>query len=268
MIPRIMGILWVSVDYSRRRDQSSLRSLSSTPIQMLEILSWRLRTTIAATSPTPARIFENVSAPVSSSGSSIVERVGFWVADSEVGLSGFVGGLSATVAFGSDTVDAPPGRGAFAVLSAIVGAPIGAFVVASLMVGAPTVGAPAVRKGMVGAGTGTLGAVGAPEGGRVAVGGFGAVGMGGATGGVGGLIVGAGFVGSAAEGTAGGASAAFRVTRTVSFFSGTLDVCFEGVLFSFSLMRFGFLASSKSKAISHHPVKPTSLEIPCFPRKY
>jgi hypothetical protein len=47
---------------------------------------------------------------------------------------------------------------------------------------------------------------------------------------------------------AGGASAALRVTRTVSFFKGTLDVCFDGtldvcfdgVLFSLSLMRFGF----------------------------
>jgi hypothetical protein len=31
-----------------------------------------------------------------------------------------------------------------------------------------------------------------------------------------------------AEGTAGGASAAFKVTRTVSFLSGTLDVCLVG----------------------------------------
>lgn len=35
-----------------------------------------------------------------------------------------------------------------------------------------------------------------------------------------------------------GASAAFKVTRTVSFFSGTLEVCDDGLfsLFSFSLM--------------------------------
>ena len=110
---------------------------------------------------------------------------------------------------------------------------------------------------MVGAGTGALGVVGAPDGGCVAVGGA-AVGAGGATGGVGGLIVGAGLFGSVAEGTDGGESAAFRVTRTVSFFSGTLDVCFEGVLFSFSLMRFGFLASWKSKASSPLSVKPAS----------
>lgn len=128
--------------------------------------------------------------------------------------------------------------------------------VASLIVGAPAVGGDAVRSGMVGAGVGILGAVGAPAGGRVAEGGIGAVGTGGAMGGAGGLTVGAGLFGSAADGTAGGASAALRVTRTVSFFSGTLEVCFEGVLFSFSLMRFGFFASRKSKAISPLPVKP------------
>jgi hypothetical protein len=61
-------------------------------------------------------------------------------------------------------------------------------------------------------------------------------------------MVGAGFAGSVAEGMAGGASAAFRVTRTVSFFKGTLevcldgtlDVCLDGVLLSFSLMRLVF----------------------------
>ncbi len=66
-----------------------------------------------------------------------------------------------------------------------------------------------------------------------------------------------GAIGTVAEGTAGGASAAFSVTRTVSFFNGTLEVCFEsgtlvvcfesgtlevclegvGCWFSFSLMR-------------------------------
>lgn len=217
---------------------------------------------IAATSPTPARIFEKVPAPDSSSASSMVERVGFCVAAAEVGLSGLVGGLSATVALGRETLGAPPpdppGRGAFAVFRAMVGAPMGALEVASLIVGAPAVGGDAVRRGMVGAGTGALGAVGAPEGGSVAVGGLGTVGAGGATGGVGGLTVGAGLVGRLAEGTAGGASAALRVTRTVSFFRGTLEVCFEGVLFSFSLMRFGFFASRKSKAISFPHVKHPS----------
>jgi len=46
--------------------------------------------------------------------------------------------------------------------------------------------------------------------------------------------------GSVAEGKEGGASAAFRVTRTVSFFKGTLEVCFEGIFFSLSLMHVGF----------------------------
>ena len=242
MIPKIMVIKWVGDDYSRRSDQSPVRSLSSALIQILEILSWRLSTTMAATRPTPARNFENVPAPVSSSGSSIVERVGFCVAAAAVGLRGLVGGLSATVALGREIVGAPPpGNGAFAVLSAIVGAPIAALLVASLIVGAPGVGGLAVRRGMVGAGTGAFGAVGAPDDGTVAVGGL--VAAGDATGGVGGLTVGAGLLGRDAEGTAGGASAALSVTRTVSFFSGTLEVCFEGVLFSFSLMRFGFFAS-------------------------
>ena len=92
-------------------------------------------------------------------------------------------------------------------------------------------GAPAVRRGMVGAGAGGRGA---PPG---AVGTGGADGIGGFTGGA---------IGTVAEGTAGGASAAFKVTRTVSFFKGTLDVCLVGTLevcldggvgFSFSLMR-------------------------------
>lgn len=183
--------------------------------------------------------------------------MGFCAA-ADVALRGLVGGLSATVAFGRATVAAPvpgaPGRGAFAVFSAMVGAPIGAFVVASLIVGAPAVGAPAVRRGMVGAGIGDLGAVGVRAGDWVAVG---AIGAGGACG-VGGLIVGAGVVGSVADGTAGGESAAFRVTLTVSFFSGTLDVCFDGVLFSFSLMRVGFFASRKIKSISLPRVKHAS----------
>jgi hypothetical protein len=87
------------------------------------------------------------------------------------------------------------------------------------MVGA---GAPAGRSGMVGAGAGGRG--GPP----VGVGG--AVGTGGLTGGA---------IGTVAEGTAGGASAAFKVMRTVSFFRGTLDVCLDGAggWFSFSLMR-------------------------------
>jgi hypothetical protein len=68
--------------------------------------------------------------------------------------------------------------------------------------------------GIVGAG-----ATGVPP--TVAVGGFGTVGAGGAT--VGALATG----GGGAIGDA-GASAAFRVTRTVSFFSGTFEVCLDG----------------------------------------
>ena len=97
----------------------------------------------------------------------------------------------------------------------------------------PTVGAPAVRRGMVGAGAGGRG--GPPT----AVGVGGAVGTGALTGGA---------IGRVADGTAGGASAALRVTRTVSFFRGTLEVCLlkgtlevcldgNGDWFSLSLMR-------------------------------
>jgi hypothetical protein len=72
------------------------------------------------------------------------------------------------------------------------------------------------------------------------MGGLVAAGAGGAMGGVGGMIVGAGLAGSVADGMAGGASAALRVTRTVSFFKGTLEVCLDGALFSLSLMRLVF----------------------------
>jgi hypothetical protein len=37
-----------------------------------------------------------------------------------------------------------------------------------------------------------------------------------------------------------GTSLALRVTRTVSFFKGTLEVCLDGALFSLSLMRLVF----------------------------
>ena len=88
----------------------------------------------------------------------------------------------------------------------------------------------AVLRGIVGAGAGAFG------GPTVAAG---AVGVGGlvAAGGFGGPTVGLGAAGAggAPVGEADGASAAFRVTRTVSFFRGTLEVCFEGG-FSLSLM--------------------------------
>lgn len=85
----------------------------------------------------------------------MVLRVAFFVMAAPVGVvRAFVGGASATVAFGRPTVAAPLPGGVFAVLSAIVGAPTGAFEVASLMVGAPlgAGGAPAVFSGAVGAG--------------------------------------------------------------------------------------------------------------------
>lgn len=83
-----------------------------------------------------------------------------------------------------------------------------------------------MRKGIVGAGA--VGRGGAIDG---------AVGVGGAPPGMGGRTGGA--IGTVADGTAGGASAAFKVTRTVSFFKGTLDVCLdgEGGKLSFSLIR-------------------------------
>jgi hypothetical protein len=49
---------------------------------------------------------------------------------------------------------------------------------------------------------------------------------------VGGMLVTGGLtggaIGMAEDGTAGGESAAFNVTRTVSFLSGTLEVCLDG----------------------------------------
>lgn len=162
-----------------------------------------------------------------------------WVAAAVAGENGFVGGLSATVAFGREMVGVPPpGSGVFAVLSAMVGAPIGALEVTSLIVGA---GGGDLGMEMVGAPTAGADAVGGPE-----VAGFGALG---AEGGVGAFAVAVG--GSVADGMAGGASAALSVTRTVSFFKGTLEVCLEGVLFSlsFSLMRFGLVAAGNNNAI-------------------
>jgi len=223
--------------------------------------------------------------------------VGFWVAPELEGVSGLVGGFSATVALGRETVGLlpspgfvpPPGSGALAVLRAIVGAPTGEFEVASLIVGAPgRIVPPAVLRGIVGAGAG-LGVVGAPEEGVDTMGTEGIGGFGGATaGGVGGFVgaVGGGVAGSVADGTAGGASEALRVTRTVSFFKGTLEVCldigsgalrvtrtvsfFKGTLevcldgglfsFSFSLMRGGFFSEKKSNAIYPPSVKLASLK--------
>ena len=97
------------------------------------------------------------------------------------------------------------------------------------MVGA---GAPAPAAGfsaMVGAGADGRGGPAIGGGGGAGAGG-GSVGEGGRTGEAPGTV---------AAGEAGGASAALRVTRTVSFFNGTLDVCLDGAgdCLSFSLMR-------------------------------
>ena len=115
-----------------------------------------------------------------------------------IGESGLVAGFSETVAFGRDVVEASgdietvgvttPGRGVLAVLSAMVGAPMGVLDVASLMVGTPAevgavrglVGDPMGTSGLVAAPDGARGIVGAPVamrgglGATVAVGGFGA----------------------------------------------------------------------------------------------
>jgi hypothetical protein len=141
-----------------------------------------------------------------------------------------VGGWSWTVAFGK-VGEAPtgfaPGRAPGPVVG--VAGRSGVVDVESLMVGGAadaagagarsgTVGAGAVLRGMVGAGAMVGG-----------LGGTAAVGVGGATGGAAGTVA----LGAC------GASAAFSVTRTVSFFSGTLEVCLDGAgdWFSESLMR-------------------------------
>ncbi len=133
---------------------------------------------------------------------------------------------------------APGGRGAPAVFSAIVGAgraEIG-------FVGEPE-GGVAVR-GFEAAGVGEGGAVeaigGLPGTGGAPAAGGGVGGIGAAGGGVGGFALG-GAAGGAeegkvADGTDGGASDAFKVMRTVSFFSGMLEVCLEGAGFLFSSM--------------------------------
>lgn len=119
--------------------------------------------------------------------------------------SAWVGFCNCTVALGSAMVGAPGG-----LIAAVGDAAAGAG--ARRIVGAGDIaGATGLPKEIVGAGA--LGRGGPP----VGVGG--AVGVGGLTGGA---------IGTVADGTAGGASAAFNVMRTVSFLRGTLDVCFDG----------------------------------------
>lgn len=178
------------------------------------------------------RTVETVSLPPSSSSSD--RKVAICVADTEPVESGCVGGANCTVAFGRATVlaaaGAPGERPVIgAVRSGTVGAPVAP--VLSLMVGAGAgraVGGPAVLRGIVGAGAGGALAVGA---GTVATGG----GVGALTVGVGGFGI-TGADGGATGAGATGASLAFSVTRTVSFFKGMLEVCLEGVVFCSSLM--------------------------------
>lgn len=214
--------------------------MSSALIHVLASISWMASTTEAATKPTTESVFSKVLS-VSSSSSSSIWKVAAWEADGKDVPSGWVGACSWTVAFGK--VGNPPAVGWPGGLSALVGAP------ARRIVGAGAVGAPAGRSGIVGAGVGAPGVLvggpaersgivgagavgrGGPAIGAVAIGG--ALGVGGRTGGAAGTV---------AEGTAGGASAAFKVTRTVSFFKGTLEVNREGDGGgpSFSPMRVGF----------------------------
>ena len=189
--------------------QSPVFGLSSALIQMSASINWKTSTTTAAAKPTPARILTR-PANASSSSSSTTWNV---AACDEVGNEvprGLVGACSWTVALGRVGTP-PPGR------RALVGEEED---VARRIVGAgEAVGLPAERNGIVGAG---------------AVGEGGALGTGGRTGGA---------MGTVAEGTEGGASEALSVTRTVSFFRGTLDVCLDGVggKLSFSVMCVGSL---------------------------
>ena len=199
MMGRAMVMGWLGC-YSKSCIQSPFFALSSAPIQVLAVISWKTSTTKAAANPTPERIFARPS-PASWSSSSSACIVAIWDGEEKDVPSGAVGAWSCIVAFGKTMVGgapAPPG----------LIAPVGAEV-AKRMVGAgDIVGAPAARRGMVGAGAGGRG--GPP------------VGVGGAPG-TGGLTGGA--IDTVADGTEGGASAAFKVTRTVSFLRGTLDVC-------------------------------------------
>jgi hypothetical protein len=170
--------------------------------------------------------------------------VSCWVA------SGLVGDLSSVVILGragAVGVAAALGRGVVAVLSAMVGLPMGRLFVASLEADEGVMGALAVLNAIVGVG---LGGEAADWSG--VVGAFGARDE---------LAIAGGATGMAAEGIAGGASDALMVTRTVSFFNGTLEVCFDGRVLpvsaewlegrigwvSESLILVGFL-NKKSKA--------------------
>lgn len=198
------------------------------------------RITKAAKNPRMENTVDSVSGFSSSSSSSAtVRNCKAWLGATPGGCKGDVGGASCTVALGSEITPV----GAPTVFNGIVGAgagrTVGAPVVFKGIVGAGAgraVGAPTVFKGIVGAGAAR--AVGAPTtfngivGAEEAVPNEGAVGEADATG-----VAAAG----GGKGTARGASAAFSVTRTVSFFKGTLDVCLVGSdgWFSGSVMEMG-----------------------------
>jgi len=199
MMGRAMGVGWLGF-YSKSCIQSPGLLLSFAPIQALAVVSWKASTASAAANPTPERILASPSPSSSSSSSSACADV--WDGEENEVPSGAVGVWSCTVAFGRAIVGgapAPPG----------LMAPVGAEVANRIVGAGDMAGAPAVRRGIVGAGAGGRG--GPP------------VGVGGAPPGTGGLTGGA--MGTVADGTDGGASAAFKVTRTVSFLRGTLDVC-------------------------------------------
>ena len=195
-----MVVGWLGF-YSMSCIQSPGLALSFAPIQVLAVISWKASTASAAAKPIPDRILARPS-PASSSSSSSTCPDAIWDGEENEVPSGAVGVWSCTVAFGRAMVGgapAPPG----------LTAPVGAEVARRIVGAGDMAGAPAVRRGIVGAGAGGRG--GPP------------VGVGGAPPGTGGLTGGA--IGTVADGTDGGASAAFKVTRTVSFLRGTLEVC-------------------------------------------
>lgn len=230
---------------------------------------WITTTAAAPTKPRIDRMFETVVAPPLSSSSSAVRMVAAWVSEGPEVPSGWVGGWSCTVALGRETVW-PPGAPSGAVLSATVGAPgPGAVLRRIVGAGAGALGAPAGRRAIVGAGAGAVGRGAPPTVGAATLGAGGAdmpLGIG-------------GFGAGGAPGAAGGASDALRVTRTVSFLSGMVEVCLEAGIdevargagidevdrgggISFSLIARRFWIARLGKATSPPPTCQTSISRP------
>jgi hypothetical protein len=196
----MMGRIMIGLRWGFLKADQSNNWLSWPPVQELAIMIWATKTTRAAMKPTTERAVARPLPPSSSSSSSSTRVKVLIGAGGGREVSGWVGAERGTVAFGRPGPPVePPGR-------------IGAVEVVNLIVGAGAGTVPALRSGMVGAGAGGRGA-------PPAVGAGGAVGVGGRT---------EGALGGPPEGAAGGASAALSVTRTVSFFNGTLDVCLDG----------------------------------------